>query len=168
MARMLSQVPQELFSELPKKDTIDFDGYHALNLRELALPLEVDQARYAVDDLHRLEAVLVSQMPAVGGYEEARAATEEEILRIEGDPDGLAWLRSEMVYFERKYGVPRQAKAVQLARHIMLLRSRGAELGDEEPFVSSVEATVFEDLARVGVQIPADLSFGVGLHPAAR
>jgi len=168
MARMLSQVPQELLAELPKKDVIDFDGYHALNLRALALPLEMDQARYAVDDLHRLEAVLVSQMPAAGSYGEACAATEEEIRRIEDDPDGLAWLQSEMIFFERKYGVPRQAKAVQLARHLMLLRSRGAEFGDQEPFVSSVEATVFEDLTRAGVQIPADLSFGVGLHPAAR
>lgn len=58
MATMLGRLPDKSIAGLPEKGCIDFLTPHSHNCRALALPFEQDVALYAVDDLHRLDAVL--------------------------------------------------------------------------------------------------------------
>merc|ERR1711939_1043037 len=56
-------VHQSLLAGLPAKEVIDFNSPHSENRRALPIPLSETAAKYAMDDLHRLEAVLRSQCP---------------------------------------------------------------------------------------------------------
>eukprot|EP00930_Biecheleria_cincta_P083780 TRINITY_DN73289_c0_g1_i1.p1 TRINITY_DN73289_c0_g1~~TRINITY_DN73289_c0_g1_i1.p1 ORF type:complete len:473 (+),score=95.98 TRINITY_DN73289_c0_g1_i1:42-1460(+) len=160
MARMLDRVPPEMTAQLPKKEWIDFDQPHSLNRRALRWPLREEEARYAVDDLHRLDIIVSTQIPDAGGYLPALQMTEQIVLRIENDPDGIVWLQNELVWFERKMpGVQRRSKAVQLARHIKSLRAKDAQLGPTWRFIGSLEANLSAELLKDGVVIPADASF---------
>eukprot|EP00931_Biecheleriopsis_adriatica_P018432 TRINITY_DN12921_c0_g1_i2.p1 TRINITY_DN12921_c0_g1~~TRINITY_DN12921_c0_g1_i2.p1 ORF type:complete len:326 (+),score=50.72 TRINITY_DN12921_c0_g1_i2:40-1017(+) len=89
MARALERVPPELLARLPNKEWIDFDLPHSMNRRALRWPLREEEARYAVDDLHRLDVIVSTQIPESGGYVHALTMTDSIIGRIEGDPDGL-------------------------------------------------------------------------------
>ena len=42
---------------LPSKDQIEWDACHSKNRRALRFPLEEKQARYVVDDTHRIEVL---------------------------------------------------------------------------------------------------------------
>eukprot|EP00438_Fugacium_kawagutii_P025933 Skav202352 [mRNA] locus=scaffold2638:310766:317503:- [translate_table: standard] len=58
MAQMLESVPAEIQGDLPTKQAqIDWDAFHFENRRALELPLSPQKALYAVDDLHRIEAM---------------------------------------------------------------------------------------------------------------
>lgn len=160
MARMLDRVPQELIAQLPKKEWIDFDQPHSLNRRALRWPLREEEARYAVDDMHRLDIIVSTQIPEAAGYLLAFNMTEQIVLRIENDPDGIAWLQNELMWFERKMpGTQRRSKAVQLARHIKGLRAKDAQLGPTWRWIGSLEANLSAELLKDGVVIPADASF---------
>ncbi|CAE8583735.1 unnamed protein product, partial [Polarella glacialis] len=110
MARMLERVPPEIIERLPQKEWIDFDQPHSYNRRALRWPLHPEEARYATDDLHRLDVIVATQVPESGGYAQALATTKAITDRIEADPDGLAWIQNEMIWFERKTGVQRRSK----------------------------------------------------------
>lgn len=171
MARILERIPADLIADLPKKECIDFNLPHSLNKRALKWPLRDVEARYAVDDLHRLDMIVRTQMPTSGGGYGAAMATSAEIMAvIESDPDGLAWLHRELVFFERKRpGTQRRAQAVQLARHIKTLRARGiiaalflSNVPQDEAtfdFVAALENQLDAELLADGIIIPADVSF---------
>ncbi|CAK0905577.1 unnamed protein product, partial [Prorocentrum cordatum] len=89
MGKMLAHVPPEHLEGLPQKEQIDFDSAHAANREALPLPLGLTAARYAVDDLHRIEAILLHKLPRSGSYAEARSATDSLLAALRGDPCGL-------------------------------------------------------------------------------
>ena len=71
MAKMLESVPVEIQAGLPTKQAqIDWDSFHCENRRALALPLNPQKALYAVDDLHRIAAILGSKQPS-NSYQQA-------------------------------------------------------------------------------------------------
>jgi|Transcript_77084 hypothetical protein len=161
MARMLERVPRQLLEHLPDKACVEFDLPHSINRRALRWPLQCHEARYAADDLHRLEAILQSQVPPSGGYGSAMILTAEIMSRIEHDPFGLAWLGNELNFFSRKPpGTQRRAKAVQLVRHIKTLPARMMAYPVAfPPWVAGLEASLVAELASEGVFIPNDVSF---------
>lgn len=162
MARMLDRVPWELKAALPNKTSVEFDMPHSWNQRALRWPLQSHEAKYAADDLHRLEAIVLTQMPPNGGYGEALVMTAEIMARVDSDPYGLAWLGNELNFFSRKPpGTQRRAKAVQLVRHLKTLPAR-MQLTNSSFFpawVVSLEMSLVQELAMQGVVIPADASF---------
>jgi len=160
MARMLERVPANFRAALPAKASVEFDQPHSWNRRALRWPLREFEARYAADDLHRLEAILATQEPPNGGYGSAFVLTGEIMARVENDPYGLAWLGNELGFFSRKPpGVQRRAKAVQLVRHLKTLPARMANNGFFPPWILPLEASLAHELAMEGVFIPADASF---------
>lgn len=171
MARILERVPPDFMAELPKKECIDFNMPHSLNKRALSWPLREVEARYAVDDLHRLDMILRTQVPLCGGGYLAALAMSTEIMGvIDSDPDGLAWLQRELSFFERKRpGVQRRAQAVQLARHIKTLRAQGVlsrlfigSTPQEEAafeFIAAIEPQLDTELLADGIVIPSDVAF---------
>ncbi|CAK9067888.1 unnamed protein product [Durusdinium trenchii] len=77
MAKMLESVPAEIQEGLPtKKAQIDWDLFHCENRRALELPLVAQKALYAVDDLHRIEAILGTKQPIGGSYMPAYQRSE--------------------------------------------------------------------------------------------
>jgi len=160
MARMLERVPQHLRAALPDKASVEFDRPHSFNRRALNWPLREHEAAYACDDLHRLEAIVVSQIPPNGGYATAFVLTAEIMVGIDNDHFGLAWLGNELGFFSRKPpGVPRRAKAVQIVRHLKSLPFRMASNGFFPQWVVSLKASLEAELAMEGVFVPPDASF---------
>eukprot|EP00928_Gymnodinium_smaydae_P003797 TRINITY_DN11340_c1_g1_i3.p1 TRINITY_DN11340_c1_g1~~TRINITY_DN11340_c1_g1_i3.p1 ORF type:complete len:567 (+),score=96.03 TRINITY_DN11340_c1_g1_i3:68-1768(+) len=164
MGRMLEHVPAHLLVGLPTKEQIDWDAFHSRNCRALPVPLERTHARYAVDDLHRMEAILCSKAPPTGSYVEARAATAEMLAALQADPCGLTALAEELSWFERRDGVRRTVKAVQIARHLRSVRDRLASSSVDETeraWVERIEGIVDAELDLRGVRVADDLSFNV-------
>jgi len=159
LCNMLVHVPQRLQLGLPKKEQIDFDAFHAQNRRALVLPLSFRSAAYAMDDLHRIEAVLRSKVPPGGSYVEASRATDQMVAETRADPLGLQTLGRKMGWFETSSGVKRTVKAVEIQRHIISLRARGVDIGPEQAFVDQIEAEVAAELRKAGVDVRIDLSF---------
>lgn len=158
MQRMLESVPPRLLAGLPNKAQIDFDAFHSRNRRAMPVPLSRRDAAYAMDDLHRIDAILHSMAPSGGSYAGARRATEQILEATRADPFGLNSLVSELQWFEKKWGVKKLAKAVGIKRQILAIRAKLA--GSAEPsWVSSAEQRVDAELSRARVRIPADLSF---------
>lgn len=157
MARMLKRVPPELTEGLPGKACIDFDGPHSVNRRAMRLPLQREQAIYAVDDLHRLEAILRSQTPNDGGYPAALAVTDQICASIAEDAEGVEWLKQQVEWLKRMTGLKRRAKAVQIVRHLTFLRKRR-----DKRFPRKLDKSLKEVMAELeadGIRIPDDLSF---------
>jgi hypothetical protein len=160
MARMLERVPEKLKAALPNKTSVEFDMPHSWNRRALRLPLQNHEARYAADDLHRLEAILLSQYPPNGGYTAAFVQTAELMVRVDSDLFGLAWLGNELDFFSRKPpGTQRRAKAVQLVRHLKTLPARMTSNSFCPVWVFRLGASLEQELYMEGVVIPADASF---------
>lgn len=159
MARALERVPHALIEGLPGKKTIDFDTPHSRNRRALRFPLGDIEARYAADDLHRIEAILSSQVPDGGSYVEARRITEDVARALESDPAGLVKLESDLKWFAKMSGTRRQKRAVEIARHVVAVRARGAASGDAELPCARALEQVSPVLAKAGVIIPHDLGF---------
>ncbi|CAE8690656.1 unnamed protein product, partial [Polarella glacialis] len=168
MGRMLERVPPELLVNMPDKDHVDWDAFHSLNKRALQLPLSQSDAAYAMDDLHRIEAILGSQPPPDGSYIMARGTTQLIIDEIVADTLGLKALRRSEFYFRKNSGRRRLSCAVQLMRHFQSLHGRGLEIGSEDQDLQALEAEVAEELRVAEVQVAADLSFDGDLCSSAR
>ena len=66
MARMLQRVPYNAVKGLPSKELPgDFYAPQAANRRCLTLPMDHAFTAYALDDLHRIEAILLTQTPGM-------------------------------------------------------------------------------------------------------
>mmetsp|Transcript_36520 Transcript_36520/g.79972 ORF Transcript_36520/g.79972 Transcript_36520/m.79972 type:complete len:503 (+) Transcript_36520:41-1549(+) len=160
MAKMLERLPAESIAGLPQKAGIDFDTAHSLNCRALPLPLEKKLATYAVDDLHRLEAVLRSYKVASGAYAQAERTTSSLFSLILSRPSAStdAKIRQMQSLLPVKTGVARLALAVRIKRHLMALRRLAPSEFPAQFDAVETEAAVI--LSEAGVAIPEDLSFG--------
>jgi len=163
MAKMLTRLPKESISKLPNKEQIDWHKHHSKNQRALALPMSTEQARYACDDLHRIEAILEYGEPETS-YQKARELTENEIAKIKADPCGWASLEKHLSYYLQRAGEEQLSYAVRIARHCKTLtwreKHRGLNLGQEQKeYVKYFEKQPADVLAKAGVAIYANLSF---------
>jgi len=164
MAAMLEQLPPESIAGLPAKDVIDFNTAHARNRRALALPLSREVARYAVDDLHRLDAILRSKKPSGtnnGAYAQAHSHTMGFISRMLSSPAAVSAdkLRQYAKMLKRDEGVRRLAIAVRVKRHLLAVRHIASVSHGEE--FAELEGEVDKALAAESVSIPPDLGFAV-------
>lgn len=155
MQRMLQRVPEKFTRGLPDKEQIDFASFHSRNQRSMPLPLSARNAAYAVDDIHRIQAILMSQTPESGSYKAAKSLTDKIVEETRADPYGLQCLQSELQYFHRKWGIKKTAGAVEIKRRILAIP---VELRDKS--VQQAEQQVDAVLSLAGVPIPEDLSFG--------
>ena len=161
MAGALEQVPWSFIKGLPCKDA-NPDKYNpqAHNKRCNELPCGREEELYAMDDLHRIEAIISTRAPTMRSFSQAKTMTDQLINDIYHPAGGLNWLRQESSYYGRKYGLMKSKKAVQFARacvHIELVF--GATLSaPEKHFITSVKQKIAPELRRLGV-IVKDLSF---------
>ncbi|CAE7267034.1 cspA [Symbiodinium pilosum] len=83
MAKMLQTVPSETTDGLPvKEEQINWDAAHCENKRALAVPLSRESALYAVDDLHRIEAIVGTKLPPSGSYAAALQHTTQMLMSL--------------------------------------------------------------------------------------
>jgi len=161
MAEMMKHLHPERLAGLPSKQQIDFDAFHSLNCQALPPPIGLHAAKYAMDDLHRIELILQSKVPSGGSLLQAKDATDKMLLELLADPCGLQSLRAEMRRFQQRSGAGQTCKAVEMMRHIISLRIRGMDAGPEQVFIEEVETSAKAHLQSVGVVIPTDLSFSI-------
>jgi hypothetical protein len=115
---------------------------------------------YALDDLHRITAILCTQQPDSGSYEDAKEQTSAYIGELETPREGLAWLLREVSFLGRKSGQQKSEKAVQLyraARNLELAFDSLSALHQSQ--IAHVKETAAADLRARGVPLPDDLSF---------
>merc|ERR1712086_166311 len=99
-------------------------------------------ARYAVDDLHRLDAILRSKKPSGtnnGAYAQAHSHTMGFISRMLSSPAAVSAdkLRQYAKMLKRDEGVRRLAIVVRVKRHLLAVRhiasvSHGEEFAELE------------------------------------
>merc|ERR1719329_1763431 len=79
------------------------------------------------------------------------------------DPYGLEDIKQDMERFRSKFdGIKRTVKAVQLARHVVSLQVRQAQLSEaERKLVDEADELASIGLADAGVPKPQNLSFGI-------
>uniref|UniRef100_A0A7S4WAU1 CSD domain-containing protein n=1 Tax=Alexandrium monilatum TaxID=311494 RepID=A0A7S4WAU1_9DINO len=159
MSAMWVQVPKRLLSGLPRRDHVDTDALQAGNHRVIITPLSSRCAAHALDDIHRMEAIIRSKVPTGGLYAPAQEATDVMLSELVSDPHGLRSLGQQKGWFEASSGARRTAHAVAIQRHIISLRNRRADLGAEQGVVEEMETEVVAALVRAGVTVPEDLSF---------
>merc|ERR1712232_280001 len=158
LAAMLEHVPPQLLQGMAQKDQIDFDAFHSKNQRALPLPMCTSAASYAVDDMHRIEAIVRYKAPPSGSYVAARDASCIMISNIKADPCGARSFQEEFDRFEKFTGARRLVKAVELMRHIVSLRARKLEPGLLPDF-ARIESCAAAELENAGIVIPDDLAF---------
>jgi len=163
MARMLERLPSNLVAALPDKKQIDWHAFHSQNRRALHLPMSIMEATYAMDDLHRIEAILATQRPKESSYEAARQTTEEVLAEVKADPCGWKSLERNESFYYKSLGVRKLSCAVRLVRHSMALSWREKhgliDLGDKKEKAMQIQKRAASELANAGVVIPEDLSF---------
>lgn len=161
MAKMLESVPAEIQKGLPTKQAqIDWDAFHFENRRALELPLSPQKALYAVDDLHRIEAILGTKQPISGAYASAFQRSAQMLQDLRDDPYGLRTLQQDLVWLEKLEGRKKMVKAVIIARHCNSLTLRGATLTDEQnSLVRRARVCANDVLKTQHLQVPTDLSF---------
>ncbi|CAJ1352293.1 unnamed protein product [Effrenium voratum] len=162
MARMLERLPPNLQAALPDKKQIDWHAHHSQNRRALHLPMSLLEATYAMDDLHRIEAIVATQRPPDGSYAAARQSTEVVLAEVKADPCGWKSLERNRSFYYKSLGIKKLSCAVRLVRHSIALRSReknGLDLGPNKALALEIEKWAAAELAAAGVVIPSDLSF---------
>ncbi|CAE7296894.1 cspA, partial [Symbiodinium microadriaticum] len=175
MAKMLQTVPSETTGGLPiKEDQINWDASHCENKRALEVPLSRESALYAVDDLHRIEAIVGTKLPPSGSYAAALQHTAQMLLGLRQDPCGLSTLEQDLRWLEKRDGTKKMVKAVQIARHCISVQLRFS-LGGRDNSIEAypeVNLSIQTALARANevlqtqnVHVPPDLSFNND-HPS--
>ena len=160
MARALELVPSSFKERLPCKEA-NPDKYdpQAQNRRCNKLPCGLDEELYAMDDLHRIEAI-ISTVPVIRSFTNAMIMTQKLIDDLQSPKSGLEWLRQEMGYYNRKFGLLKSKKAVQFARacvHIELVFGTRLSASDKT-FITKIKTQIAPELSRLGLVVK-DLSF---------
>ena len=161
MAGALERVPQSFIKDLPSKQSNPSKySPQAFNKRCNVLPCGREDELYAMDDLHRILAIISTKPPSMRSFSDAKAMTDQLISNLQNPTGGLAWLRQESGYYNRKHGMVKSQKAVQFARacvHIELVF--GATLNtSEKQVITDVKKMIAPELRRIGVVV-TDLSF---------
>ena len=158
MQRALARMRSKRLDGLPHKEGhLDFTP-RMYNRRILPFPLSLAVARYSMDDLHRIEA-LVCDFGVLPSLKEARQQIDAFLLTLPLANTAVERLHTELNYLRRKFGQPKAIKAVEVLRyiiHIKLVFDLNAEqLGQ----VQRAEKTVMSTLRFTDAVVPVDLSF---------
>ncbi|GIQ82844.1 hypothetical protein KIPB_004058 [Kipferlia bialata] len=160
MGRVLDRVSDGLVYKLPDKHCKDWSLLHSTNQCTMPLPLSVSDAQYSADDMHRLELIVhhLGSLPPPA-YQRAVQQSQEILRTVDIDPSGAKWLDRQHSYHSRDMGHKQTGYHVKLVRHSHGLKLLGRTLPPH--WVKRVrEAT--ENLCRLGIRVPADLSFTNG------
>jgi len=159
MGKMLQRLPPKSVEGLAEKAALDFNGAHAFNRFAFHLPLEPKEVTYALDDIHRVEAILRNQSPRGGSYLQAQSVSSTIVSLILRNPASASAtkLRQYQEELGKRSGLERQETAVRIKRHLMTVRKvlspdSGAEFAGAEQEAEAI-------LQQAGVRIPDDLSF---------
>ena len=161
MATATDGLPYSFTRGLPAKDQGHDWTPRARNCRCVALPLNKNFSLYAMDDLHRIEAIISFKKPTnchTGSYTNARSVTTQFLKDLEVSGGAMAQVENEYRYFQRKYGMQKKIKAVELIRVLIHIQKVF------EDSLSSSQKNSIETMLRVArraalVNVPADLSF---------
>jgi hypothetical protein len=163
MERMLNTVPGSFLSGLPSKGGHITFGARRQNRRCLRWPLSRALACYAMDDLHRIEAILLSQEPTTGDFRGAQVTTATVIASIETPADAVREVEKKLSYYHRKSGEGKAINAVEFARRIKHIEQVfGADARLDKGLrtrLANVLRVVAPVLATTSVIIPEDLAF---------
>jgi hypothetical protein len=120
---MMEAVPYSLSSVLScaKHDSSYYEP-QAQNRRCTSIPFDAAQFRYSMDDLHRIELILVHKPAAPSSFLSAKRSTDRDIEGIESGAFLFSWLELEASFFSRKFGNIKGQKAVQFKRAIVHLK----------------------------------------------
>lgn len=130
----------------------------AENKRCTSIPFNDAHCTYSMDDLHRIELILLHKPADSSSFARAKQQTERDIVSINSGDFLFKWLGDEIGYFSRKFGSIKGQKSVQFRRAVVHLKM--VLPGVKSEFLKSVDATVGPELRRRGVVIPdGDLSF---------
>jgi hypothetical protein len=162
MGRALESVPRGLISRLPAKDadTEKYDAY-IRNMRANPKPYSRDMELYSVDDLHRIECLVVS-LPHGRGLKEVERRTSENIAALFNESSAVAEIES-LVYYYGRYrseGPKKDQQAVRIARacvHSELVFPNMSSRSRKQ--VSDARERVRKHLLKLGTSMPTDLSW---------
>ncbi len=159
MAKMLDQrVPYSFKKQLPGKDIHQDWSPRAYNRRCVPLPISRGFALYAMDDLHRIDAIVRSQDMALRRYLATKEETKRFIVSIETASGALKSLFYNFKFFERKHGMQKKIKAVEFTRQIInILGIFGSSLSaNEARKIDQIKKSIQPYLV---CEVPNDLSF---------
>jgi hypothetical protein len=164
MASMMDNIPSShhLVYRLPSKALPgDFYDPQSRNKRCFLFPLSQTLAKYSVDDLHRVEAILETQTPSNGSYTTAKRDTSAITAALESADSAVQWTSRMMQYFSRKYGRMKERMAVEIyraTRHIELAFPNSLSSWHLSE-LRTARSEVTPELVSRGVNVPDDLSF---------
>jgi hypothetical protein len=158
MGKAVESLPYAFKKGLPNKDQGHDWSPRAMNRRCVPLPLSQSFAKYAMDDLHRIDAILSYRKPSARSYKSALDATTRFLTELENPQGAIQQVLNEMRYFERKYGMQKRIKAVEINRVLVHI-----QIAFKGRLSSSQSQQVDRALQRVSrsvsVTIPKDLSW---------
>eukprot|EP00750_Incisomonas_marina_P002645 INCI12533.1.p1 GENE.INCI12533.1~~INCI12533.1.p1 ORF type:complete len:426 (-),score=67.39 INCI12533.1:882-2159(-) len=125
MARALDQLrfSSKRLAGLPAKEgNLDFTP-RIRNQRILPFPLSRDEARYSVDDLHRIEALVCDFGYGQKTVRSGKLKADRFMAGLRGPDSAVSRLEAEMSFFYRKRGPDKLIKAVELLRAVIHIES---------------------------------------------
>eukprot|EP00446_Apocalathium_sp_SHHI-4_P050189 CAMPEP_0177382432 /NCGR_PEP_ID=MMETSP0368-20130122/48595_1 /TAXON_ID=447022 ORGANISM="Scrippsiella hangoei-like, Strain SHHI-4" /NCGR_SAMPLE_ID=MMETSP0368 /ASSEMBLY_ACC=CAM_ASM_000363 /LENGTH=499 /DNA_ID=CAMNT_0018846909 /DNA_START=41 /DNA_END=1540 /DNA_ORIENTATION=- len=162
MGKNIQSLPN-VFANLPEKDgQVDWSKYHSRNARAFEPPLSDHKARYAVDDLHRLEVILRVGETETQKLVKARLSTRIVLGGLANDPLGFSSLEAIRQRLRKALTrVQASANAVALMRHCLFIRkfAPGKLRLYEEVALDAAERAAKNILLKMKVSVPKDLSF---------
>jgi hypothetical protein len=158
MGKAVSGLPNNFKRNLPDKDQGHDWSPRAENRRCVPLPLSTSFAKYAMDDLHRIDAILSFKRPRGRSYKTALLATNRFLAELENAQGAITQVQRELGYFGRKYGMQKRIKAVEINR--VLIHIQNAFKGQLSTSQKQVIKRALQRVCReVLVTIPKDLSW---------
>eukprot|EP00931_Biecheleriopsis_adriatica_P045922 TRINITY_DN26322_c0_g1_i1.p1 TRINITY_DN26322_c0_g1~~TRINITY_DN26322_c0_g1_i1.p1 ORF type:complete len:228 (-),score=49.83 TRINITY_DN26322_c0_g1_i1:35-616(-) len=139
MKDVLRHVPATLKSDLSSKEVIPFDDLFSQNLCVWVPPIDRKKAMYAVDDIHRIEAILRSQRPLKGSYQEAARTTQSVLQEMLKDPNGLKELKDWVWFSQRQRQKKHIVRSIKTLCHCRDLRTRATDRGSWQQIVEKAE-----------------------------
>jgi hypothetical protein len=130
-----------------------------LNKRILPFPISLSEAKYSMDDLHRIEA-LVCELGA-RSVEGGKLQVDAFLKRVGTLQAAVERLRQEHHFFKRKYGQETLIKGVELLRGVIHMKKAFPSIMQSRyrAEVENIELAVRQRLRNTNATIPTDLSF---------
>ena len=123
MGTAISRCPRKFIQGLPSKDQGHDWSPRAQNRRCVPLPLSQSFAKYAMDDLHRIDAILSCLRPSGNSYKSALRVTDVFLAELENPSGAILQIQNELGYFARKYGIQKRIKAVEINRVLVHIKN---------------------------------------------
>ena len=172
MARALQRLSyndRRLQSIPSKTGNLDFTP-RIYNKRILPFPMSRAVARYSMDDLHRVEALVCGLGHRTVEDGKRRVDTFVTTMERDGGIDAaVTRLEEEMYYFRKKWGDPKLIKGVEILRSVLHIQQAFGQHQQpqlrmsehQQHRVRTTQQMLVQSLRNTRAVIPADLSFAV-------